>query len=42
MCPHFQGNPGLKVAITELTGETIAARDSSDKASARIWWLNVL
>jgi hypothetical protein len=32
----------LKVAITELTGETIAARDSSDKASARIWWLNVL
>lgn len=32
----------LKVAMTELTGETIAARVSSDRASARIWWLNVL
>ncbi len=32
----------LKVAIQELTSETIAARESSDSASARIAWLNVL
>jgi hypothetical protein len=32
----------LKVAIQELTGETVAARVSSDRASARIAWLNVL
>jgi hypothetical protein len=31
----------LKVAIQELTGETVAARESSDRASARIAWLNV-
>jgi hypothetical protein len=32
----------LKSAIEELTAETIAARASSDRASARIAWLNVL
>jgi hypothetical protein len=32
----------LKAAIQELTGETIAARESSDRASARIAWLNVI
>lgn len=32
----------LKVAIQELTGETVAARESSDRASARIAWLNVV
>jgi hypothetical protein len=32
----------LKSAIEELTAETIAARESSDRASARIAWLNVL
>ena len=29
----------LKVAIQDLTGETIAARKSSDRAAARIMWL---
>ncbi len=32
----------LKVAIQELTGETVAARESSDRASARIAWLNIM
>lgn len=32
----------LKVAIGELTSETVAARRSSDRASARIVWLTVV
>jgi hypothetical protein len=32
----------LKAAIQDLTAETVAARESSDRASARIAWLNVV
>jgi hypothetical protein len=32
----------LKVAIVDLTTETIAARKSSDKTAARLVWLTVV
>jgi hypothetical protein len=32
----------LKVAIVDLTTETIAARKSSDRAAARLLWLTVI
>lgn len=32
----------LKVAVAELTAETIAMRESSERASARLVWLTIV
>lgn len=39
---HMELTRRLKNAIEELTGETITARRSSEKASTRVLWLNIL